>query len=1212
MALSAISNCPICGNIRSGDAVRGGCPYCLLELALESSEHRAVSSLSGEFAAETEESAQQLIRMGILPKFGNYELISEIARGGMGVVYRAWQKSLNRTVAVKLILAGQLATRESLQRFRLEAEAAARLHHPGIVPIYEIGEFETQHFFSMELIDGVSLAECLNEFVVIEHASPAVVREQELCIAEMISRVARALEFAHQHGVLHRDLKPSNILVDQEGLPHLTDFGLAKLTGRETSGLTLSHAVLGTPGYLAPEQAAGKHDVTTAADVYGLGATLYELLAGRPPFVGANALETMTMAMQQDPAPPRKLNPAIHRDLDTIALRCLEKQPERRYPSAGIVADELERFIRREPIVARPISQVERLWRWCQRHPGVSLLAVALLMAICVGSGAAFSQWRRAVQANVSLRENVQHLQWDLIDDMLLVDDSSRALAKVARLIRNQPADWKAAMLSMSIVERHRFPLAALPPIRHPDGAELNVARLSPDGSKIVTASIDGSARVWSSATGDLLLPPLLHTGSVSWAEFSPDSRVLATCSEDATHRLWDVATGQPVGDPTGHEEPVRRVHFSPDGKLLLARTARAVAVYDMADGSLKLSPTLIEGEVVEARFVAGGDCIFTAIRAGNNSQVEVRNLSTGKSQLLIKAPLADADISADLKRVAIVNGERCTVRDASSGDIISRFASPNGRMVEVRLSPDGEKVAVVGFDHWVRILSAVSGTPITSELSHDYLVNGLSFVGTGDRLATWGDDATLKLWDSTTGDLHAQPMKHPDRVQYAETGMIDEQEVFLTTISHLKFGIPLNGGRTGAAQLWRVHPVREPDDRSRGDHYGHNGCAMSRDGTLIALGTNTNEIWVMRTDTGETVCGPLKVHGGPWGVLFTPDARRLITTTASGQVAIWSIPSGTLLFEPRQLPTSFQPAEISPDGNDFATGSTDGFLRVWDSATGETIWEQQQGAEINSVGFSPNGRLVASAGENRITNVWDARSGELLQSLTGHQNEVTRINFSPDSSQLVTASYDFSARVWDLNSGQQVLTLPHQGELLDAGFSPDGRHIATGSRDRTAMIWDAATGKPCNRPLIHRQTVRHVAFTADSQRLLTVCQHGPRIWDVETGHPLTVRLSHSVHAGDGFQSSPFDAQLTPDGQAFFISANCRKALLWHVPTPPSEIPVWFPQFLEAIAGQRFRAENDTPESVPPDKFLDFDLKLRGSQNVDFYTTWCQEWLKRK
>ncbi|MCA9258033.1 MAG: protein kinase, partial [Planctomycetales bacterium] len=801
--------CEACGRPLP-DGSLSGCTFCLLELGLD-------SSASGYRASGELDAAASGIDDDVLTEFGDYELLSEIARGGMGVVYRARQKSLNRLVAVKLILAGQLATKESLQRFRREAEAAAKLHHPGIVPIYEIGEYETQHFFSMELIDGSSLAQCAGDFAVNGHASLPAQRDQQQCVADLMSRVAHALDFAHQHGVLHRDLKPSNILIDEAGSPHLTDFGLAKLTGREASGLTLSHAVLGTPGYLAPEQAGGDLDVTTLADVYGLGATMYELLVGQPPFVGTSALDTMMQAIERDPKPPRQLNPAIDADLETIVLRCLEKPPEKRYPSAAAVGEELDRYLRREPILARPIGQWERTRRWCQRHPGVTLMAGVALMTTLVGLGATWSQWYRATQANVRLQENVEHLQWDLIDDMLQDDEAAGALARIAALVRQNPRDWKAAMLGMSVLEQYRLPLPAIPPLRHPDGAELSVARLSPDGSAIVTASVDGTARLWNSATGGLMLPPLPHEGAVTWAEFSPDGRLLATCADDNMMRLWDVASGKLLREPLLQNQRVERVHFSPDGKQLLMRSADSVSVLDVARGELVWGPLDHQGRVVAARFVGDGGCVFTAQQAGQDSLVRVWDLPAGKASLrLATGPLRDADISADMSRVVTVSGEQGAVWDAIAGEKLHEFHSTSGHMVQVRLNAAGDKFAVVGWDHWVRVLHTESATPLTPELPHSYLVNGCVFVDSGDRLATWADDASVCLWDTTNGALDCEPMRHPNRVRFAEAGRSGGREVILATTSHLPFGSKSIGAGTGAAQLWHVHPKLAPDDRSK------------------------------------------------------------------------------------------------------------------------------------------------------------------------------------------------------------------------------------------------------------------------------------------------------------------------------------------------------------------------------------------------------------
>lgn len=327
--------------------------------------------------------------------FGDYELLAEIARGGMGVVFKARQTRLNRTVAVKMILAGEFADREDVRRFMSEAEAAAGLDHPGIVPVYESGEIDGQHFFSMGYVNGRSLAAVLA-------AGPLPPRRT----AELLAQVADAVDYAHRQGVIHRDLKPGNILLDQDEHPRVTDFGLAKrITGN--CGLTQTGQALGTPSYMPPEQASGKLAVIgPASDVYALGAVLYAMLTGRPPFQAANPLDTLLQVLEEEPVAPRQLNADVPRDLETIALKCLQKEPHKRYVTAGELADELRRYLHGEPIHARPVSRSERAWRWCRRNPLVAGLASAAAFFLLAGAGVstyfAFEAEHRAFDAQQS------------------------------------------------------------------------------------------------------------------------------------------------------------------------------------------------------------------------------------------------------------------------------------------------------------------------------------------------------------------------------------------------------------------------------------------------------------------------------------------------------------------------------------------------------------------------------------------------------------------------------------------------------------------------------------------------------------------------------------------------------------------------------------------------------------------------------------------
>src|SRR5262245_2243858 len=363
--LTANRACAKCGAEFYGDAPQEFCSACLLETGLFSAELGA-----GEFSAASSlegRKANAEVPPHKVTDFGDYELLEKIGRGGQGLVYRARQKSLNRTVALKVIGLGQLATTEHLKRFRLEAEAAAKLDHPCIVPIYEVGEREGSCYFSMKFIDGGQLDE-------VARRKPMSPRNA----AELIAKLARAVHCAHEHGILHRDIKPGNILIDNKGEPHLTDFGLARLVEGEST-LTRTMDVLGTPSYMSPEQAVGNNAaVSSLTDVYGLGAVFYQLLTGQPPFAGGTTYETIKLVLDTEPRQPRLLNPKLDRDLSTICLKCLEKDPRRRYPSALALADDLERWLKHEPIRARRAGILTRGRKWVRRNPTMALLILSL------------------------------------------------------------------------------------------------------------------------------------------------------------------------------------------------------------------------------------------------------------------------------------------------------------------------------------------------------------------------------------------------------------------------------------------------------------------------------------------------------------------------------------------------------------------------------------------------------------------------------------------------------------------------------------------------------------------------------------------------------------------------------------------------------------------------------------------------------------------
>ena len=363
MRITTVKFCRKCGAAIPPDSPQHSCGACLLETGLGpvEAEHEEGGSASPKTINAF---GERVPPSPMLMDFGDYELLEQIGRGGQGVVFRARQKSLNRTVALKIIGLGQWATEAHLKRFRLEAEAAARLEHPGIVPIHEVGERDGSCYFSMKFVEGGQLDEVVRR-------EPMPIRQA----VEFIAKVARIVHYAHEHGILHRDIKPGNILLDAKGEPHLTDFGLARLVESESS-VTHTLDVLGTPSYMAPEQAVGNNAaVSSVTDVYGLGAVLYQLLTGQPPFAGGTTYETIKLLLDTEPRQPRLLNPKIDRDLSTICLKCLEKDPKRRYSSALALAEDLERWLKHEPIRARRTGVFTRGKKWVRRNPSIALMA---------------------------------------------------------------------------------------------------------------------------------------------------------------------------------------------------------------------------------------------------------------------------------------------------------------------------------------------------------------------------------------------------------------------------------------------------------------------------------------------------------------------------------------------------------------------------------------------------------------------------------------------------------------------------------------------------------------------------------------------------------------------------------------------------------------------------------------------------------------------
>ncbi|HEV3122187.1 MAG TPA: serine/threonine-protein kinase, partial [Isosphaeraceae bacterium] len=540
-----------------------------------------------------------------------YELLGELGRGGMGVVYKARQVGLNRLVALKMILAGAHASREAVARFRTEAETVASIQHANIVQIYDIGEQDGVPYFSLEFVDGGNLATQLD-------GAPVSARQA----ATIVETLARAVHVAHERGIVHRDLKPINVLMTSQGVPKIADFGLAKRLDGE-QGQTASGSVLGSPSYMAPEQAEGdSKNVGAAADVYALGAILYDLLTGRPPFRAETAIRTMQQVISVEPVAPSRLQPGLDSDVETICLTCLQKDPEKRYKSAEALANDLRNYLEGKPIQARPVSAAERLWRWCKRNPVLAFLGASVLLLLSVVAvGATIA----AIMLGIAGEKTATAYRQAQLDA-----ERAGKSAIVAERERDR-ADEKAAILEQQVyrnsialagrewrenhvVRAERLLDACAAPLRRwewyylkrlchselrtitgPRGCMQSLA-LNSQGTRAATGGSNGMIRLWNTETGKEAGTFSGHTWSVTSLAFAPSGDRLVSGSLDQTVRIWDTASGSAIRVLEGHEAPVRAVAFNTSGDLIASaagddlRNTDELKVWDAATGRLKRS----------------------------------------------------------------------------------------------------------------------------------------------------------------------------------------------------------------------------------------------------------------------------------------------------------------------------------------------------------------------------------------------------------------------------------------------------------------------------------------------------------------------------------------------------------------------------------------------------------------------------------------------
>jgi WD40 repeat protein len=893
-------------------------------------------------------------------RLGDFELLRRLGQGAMGVVFEARQVSLNRPVAVKMIRAGLFAGEADLGRFRIEVEAVAHLDHSRIVPIYGVWEDRDCHYFSMKLIRGGSLERRL-----------AAYRADPRAAARLVAEVARAIQHAHDRGILHRDLKPSNILLDEEDRPLVTDFGLAKRSG-DDSGLTQSGAIVGTPSYMAPEQASGQNVAVSAlTDVYGLGAVLYALLTGRPPFVADTILETIEQVRARPPVPPSRINPRVGRDLETICLRCLEKDPWRRYASADALADDLGRWLTGAPIAARPVGAAARAWMWSRRNPIVTgLLAALILLAI----GTTWQWWR----AEDLLRQARRDASSEAIDHALAIcaqGDVGRGMLRLAEALETAPADApdlkRAIRANLVAWSRHQAQLTNV--LRHSD--RVHFVAFSPDGRTAVTASPDGTARLWDALTGAPRGAPLRHEGGVMQAAFSPDSRHVITASLDRTARIWEVEGGRPVGAPLRHRGPVRSVAFSPDGRTVLTGSNDGAAqVWEVASQKPLGEPLRHEGWVQQVAFRPDGDVAITAGQ-GNNT-VRLWDLRTGQ---VLGEPIPYHPGRRDNRAAWWF------VCSADGALILTTGSWRSGRQ------------------ECARAWDATKGRPLGPPLCHDDAIRALGLSGDGRVAVIGSDDGTARLWEVRTGTPLCGPLRHQGQV--------------LAVALNAAGTLALTGSEDRTARLWKV-PGGEP----LGDPLYHSGqvlaVAFRPDGRAILTGCDDGVARLWTLAPAEPAGTP--VPGGDLKALphlaHSPDGRTTLMGHPDGTAQVRDAATMVPLGPPLRHEYAILSVAISPDGTRLLTGCVDGTVHVWSARTRRPIGRPllHQGP-VHTVAFSPDGRSVLTGSGDWTARLWDAATGKPIGMPLAHDAGVAAVAFSATGDAVLTKTEDGNVRRWAL-----------------------------------------------------------------------------------------------------------------------------------------------------------------------------------------------------
>jgi len=1037
---------------------------------------------------------------------GRFEVIDDLGSGGFGFVVRARDRLLGREVALKMPLPARVLTPGEVHGFLREARAAARLDHPNIVRVHDAGQLgPLGYFIASEFCQGPSLRHWLKS-----RNEPVPAR----LAASWLAALADAVQHAHDRGILHRDIKPDNVILTGDPgpadfIPRLTDFGLAKLV-EETGDETRSDARLGTPHYMAPEQAAGRRrDVGPATDVYALGATLYEVLTGRPPFRDETHTETLRLVLDTEPVPLRSLRPGLPRDLETICLKCLRKEPGRRYATAAALRDDLRRFLDGRPILGRPVSAWERARGCARRRPAVAALLglVVLLVGGLAGGIAAWASW---------LRWHSRQLE--------------NQIARADRQIREAEEQHRRAEGQRRFVDRYRYAESLRRAREALDAHQFELAQDILHDLRPGPADHDqrGFAwrYLWGQATRDFC-QFWGHKASALIGTAAPDGLSVVTLDHTGNLLIWDLDLhGYPDRAPSALATRYTRpdvTHFSADARYLAVgllnapASPKGVEIFDVAARRRLLHLELHSGQGVSTLAFDDWRKLFERVvhQAGSISLriYDLANLSAAPRSRQVAGDVSMIVLSPDARLLAVQRGDQVTLEDPVTGQgqcvlegqIKSVLHNPSfsadGRFFAARAE---NELFVWETDRGRRIGQAtITGVPVVIELSSRGRY--LAWLEENGRLAVL-EPAANRLRELFPGSSSQEVQGYPLSISSDERLLARKPRWF--------------PGGPQPAEVWDLESdVRVAEFPGRNEE----GFAMFIPGRHDLLVANASGPRIWRLDPPTAPDAQAGHAAEAWAAAFSPDGKILATgsddTHERQTIKLWDPASGRLLAGWKAHTATVSALAFSPDGRLLASSSLDSGqpgnpnLLLWDAASHQRLASLEgHTARVRSVAFSPDGRMVASASDDLTARLWDVAGKSTRAILAGHTKNLTSIAFSPDGRLLASASNDSTVRLWDVATGRAQDILQDVGNVLSVAFAPNGSLLASENETGEIKLWDPRTGDLVRTIHGEADQLRCLAFTPDGRNIVTAGKGKViRIWDVAIGQELLSLEGHKA-----------------------------------------------------------------------------------------------------